>query len=167
MKKRKIKSALALACSLLMLISWPASLVMAQDSSADPMLRLYVDPATHIVYTEPGRGRRLLATIPSSALTGGAASSTSIEQRQARDEQELQENRAQMTELLQKNDQLEAQNEHFQTQMGAPGEAWERRMDNLKPFVRTQRVISPARTRLASQPEASLAWRWGNPPCEA
>jgi len=39
--------------------------------------------------------------------------------------------------------------------------------DDLKPFVGTQRVANPARKRLASHPEASLAWRWGNPPCEA
>jgi len=38
---------------------------------------------------------------------------------------------------------------------------------NLKPFGTTQRVITPARTRLASHPEASLAWRRGNPPYEA
>ena len=34
-------------------------------------------------------------------------------------------------------------------------------------FRRTLRVTIPARTRLASHPEASLAWWWGNPPCEA
>jgi hypothetical protein len=140
MKKRKIKSALALVCSLLMLISGPASLVMAQDSSADPMLRLYVDPATHIVYTEPGRGRRLLATIPSSALTG-AATTTSIEQRQDRDEQELQENRAQMTELVQKNQQLEAQNEHFQTQMAEIQPAWRSYIENFQDKFRVGTLV--------------------------
>lgn len=140
MKKRKIKSALALACCLLVLISGPASLVMAQDSSADPMLRLYVDPATHIVYTEPGRGRRLLATIPSSALTGGA-STASIEQRQERDEQVLQENHAQMTELVQKNEQLEAQNEHFQTQMAEIQPAWRSYIENFQDKFRVGTLV--------------------------
>jgi hypothetical protein len=45
-----------------------------------------------------------------------------------------------------------------------PGEGgW----NNLKPFGRTQRVVIPARTRLAGHPEASLAWRWSNPSREA
>jgi hypothetical protein len=140
MKKRKIKSALALACSLLMLISGPASLALAQDSSADPMLRLYVDPATHIVYTQPGRGRRLLATIPSSALTG-AASTAALEQRQDRQEQELQQNRAQMTELVQKNEQLEAQNEHFQTQMAEIQPAWRSYIENFQDKFRVGTLV--------------------------
>jgi hypothetical protein len=39
--------------------------------------------------------------------------------------------------------------------------------DDLKPFVGTQRVTNTRPERLASHPEASLAWRWGNPSCEA
>ena len=140
MKKRKIKSAVALACSLLMLISGPASLVMAQDSSADPMLRLYVDPVTHIVYTEPGRGRRLLATIPASALTG-ASGTAEMEQRQDRMDQRLAEDHAQMTELVQKNEQLEAQNEHFQTQMAEIQPAWRSYIDNFQDKFRVGTLV--------------------------
>src|SRR5271163_3088480 len=133
MTRQKIKSAFALACSLLMLLSGPASWVAAQDSSADPMLRLYVDPATHIVYTEPGRGRRLLATIPASAMAGGGtASTTDLERRQDVTDQRLAEDHAQMTELVQKNEQLETQNEHFQTQMAEIQPAWRSYIENFQ-----------------------------------
>src|SRR5262249_34556650 len=39
--------------------------------------------------------------------------------------------------------------------------------DYLKPFVGTQRVAKSRPERLAGHPEASLGWRWSNPPCEA
>ncbi|HTT75828.1 MAG TPA: hypothetical protein VMF50_07595 [Candidatus Binataceae bacterium] len=140
MRKRKIKSALALALSLLMLASGPVGWVWAQDSSADPMLRLYVDPATHIVYTEPGRGRHLLATIPSSALAGGGATAE-LERRQDRTDQELQEDHAQMSELLQKNQQLEAQNADFQTQMAEIRPAWRSYIDNFQDKFRVGTLV--------------------------
>ena len=52
----------------------------------------------------------------------------------------------------------------------APCKTWERRMRckeaALKPFDGTLRV--KARPVAPDQrPEASLAWWWGNPPCEA
>jgi hypothetical protein len=140
MKKRKIKSAFALACSLLMLLSGPASWVAAQDSSADPMLRLYVDPATHVVYTEPGHGRRLLATIPSSALAGGG-STAELERRQDVTDQRLAEDHAQMTELVQKNQQLEAQNEHFQTQIAEIQPAWRSYIENFQDKFRVGTLV--------------------------
>src|SRR5271154_2664059 len=121
MERRNMRSAIGLICSLIMMATGLAQPVWAQEGTADPLLRLYVDPTTHVVYTEPGRGRRLLATIPSSALSGNT---NDLEQRQERTEHELQENRAQLSELAQKNQQLESQNENFQTQIAEIKPAW-------------------------------------------
>jgi hypothetical protein len=53
---------------------------------------------------------------------------------------------------------------NFAVRQAKPGKGeW----NNLKPFVGTQRVTNSRPERLASHPEASLAWRWGDPPCEA
>ena len=137
MKKRTIKPGCALMCGLIMLMAGLARPAWAQDAAADPMLRLYVDPTTHVVYTEPGRGRRLLATIPSSALSGN---NNTLEQRQERTEQELQENRAQLSELAQKNQQLESQNENFQTQIAEIKPAWRSYVDNFQDKFRAWHV---------------------------
>src|ERR1700691_3009876 len=138
MKRRNVRSAIGLICSLMMMASGLACPVWAQDATADPILKLYVDPTTHVVYTEPGRGRRLLATIPSSAISG---STNSLEQRQERTEQELQENRAQLTELAQKNQQLESQNENFQTQIAEIKPAWRSYVDNFQDKFRLGTLV--------------------------
>jgi hypothetical protein len=139
MNTRRVKSALALMCGWLMVLSGLGGMAWAQDSIADPMLRLYVDPATHIVYTEPGRGRRPLATIPASALTGGGTAD--LEQRQAQTERELQENQAELHELAQKNDQLAAQNADFQTQMAEIRPAWRSYVDNFQDKFRLGTLV--------------------------
>jgi hypothetical protein len=138
MKRRNIRSGIGLICSLMMIASGLARPLWAQDAPADPMLKLYVDPTTHVVYTEPGRGRRLLATIPSSALSSSA---NSLEQRQERTEQELQENRAQLTELAQKNQQLESQNQNFQTQIAEIKPAWRSYVENFQDKFRLGTLV--------------------------
>ena len=50
---------------------------------------------------------------------------------------------------------------------GAPGKAWERGMERPETFHWDPVGSQPHPGRLASHPEASLAWRWGDPPCEA
>ena len=56
---------------------------------------------------------------------------------------------------------------------GAPGEAWRRgkrcrpMRTSRKPLCGTQRVRNPARQRMATQPEPSVAWWRSDPPCEA
>src|SRR5665213_1566028 len=62
-------------------------------SDSDPILKLYVDPATHIVYTVPGRGRRLLTEIPASAL-----SARDDENRREKTERILDRNQARLAE---------------------------------------------------------------------
>jgi hypothetical protein len=50
----------------------------------------------------------------------------------------------------------------------APGKAWERRMlDELKPIGRSPAGESPAPAKVGHRPEPSVAWRGGNPGCEA
>jgi len=51
--------------------------------------------------------------------------------------------------------------------VGAPGEAWERRMRRTETFRWDPAGNQSRPERLASHPEASLAWRWSNPHCEA
>ena len=67
-RKLRSKLAAAFAASMLALV---CAAVASPQSDPGPMLRLYVDPATKVVYTEPGKGRRLLAEIPASALAAG------------------------------------------------------------------------------------------------
>jgi hypothetical protein len=130
MNKRKIKSMSALIISLAMFVSGPANWVLAQDGTGDATLHLYVDPVTHVVYTEPGRGRRPLATIPASALTAGTAAS--MEQRQVHDEQELQENQAELHELAEQNDRLQSDNAALNAQIAEIRPAWRSYLDNFQ-----------------------------------
>src|SRR5271170_2907009 len=84
----------------------PAGRLLAQDAStATPMLRLYIDPKTKVVYAEPGRGRRLLTEIPASALSAGA-----LEQRQEKTEAQIEQNQQQIQDLVGQNHRLEASN---------------------------------------------------------
>ena len=138
MNGRKVKSVLALILGCLILVHGRGLVAWAQDTPGDPILRLYVDPITHVVYTEPGRGRRLLATIPSSALNGGT---DSLEQRQAQTERELQENRSEWSELARKNQQLTAQNADFQTQMAEIRPAWRSYVDNFQDKFRLGTLV--------------------------
>jgi hypothetical protein len=42
-----------------------------------------------------------------------------------------------------------------------------KRLETRKPFIATLRVNESRPAKLGQQPEASLAWWRGNPPCEA
>jgi len=73
MRDRRVKFNFVLAIVYLLATLGFAQRSLAQDSSGSvPMLKLYIDPSTKIVYAEPGRGRRLLAEIPASAMAAGA-----------------------------------------------------------------------------------------------
>lgn len=139
MNKLRINSVFAVIGSILMLLAGPANWVLAQDATGDPTLHLFVDPATHIVYTEPGRGRRPLATIPSSALTSG--STMGMEQRQARDEQQLQENQAELHELAEKNEQLVSDNANLNAQIAEIRPAWRSYLDNFQDKFRVGTLV--------------------------
>jgi len=115
----------------------PSAPLLAQGSSgSDPTLKLYVDPATHIVYTVPGRGRRLLTEIPASAL-----STRSLEERQEKTERKLDQNRARLAELAALNQQLETSNEDLARQMAEIRPAWRSYIENFQDKFRVGTLI--------------------------
>lgn len=106
----------------------PAARLRAQDASTSaPMLRLYIDPKTKIVYAEPGRGRRLLTEIPASAL-----SASTFEQRQQKTEAQLQQNEQQIRELMDKNQKLETSNFALTQQVDEIVPAWRSYIQNFQ-----------------------------------
>ena len=98
----------------------------AQDASTS-MIRLYVDPRTKIVYTEPGRGRRLLTEVPASALATQA-----LEQRQAKTEAQLEQTQHDISALTQRNAQLELSNRNLDQQVAEVKPAWRTYLDNYQ-----------------------------------
>src|SRR6202022_482083 len=84
-----------------LLLRLVASAHAQSPSATTPMLKLYVDPKTKQVFTEPGRGRVLLANIPVAALDPNA-----IEQRvEQKTQVQLQQNQQQMLEIGRRNQQ--------------------------------------------------------------
>lgn len=128
MKMRKGTSTLSRFTSLLtavaFLISTPAAL-LAQ--SAGGMLRLYVDPNTHIVYTVPGRNRVLLTEVPT-----GAASTRALQDQQAKTQQQLDQTQQQVNALAEKNQQLEVTNADLTRQMAQVTPAWRDYIENFQ-----------------------------------
>ena len=92
------------------------------QTTTDGMIRLYVDPKTHIVYTEPGRGRRLLTEVSPSALSG---SGQTLERRQEETERKVDQDRAKLAELGAKNQQLQLANDDLTHQMAQIKPAWQ------------------------------------------
>ncbi len=104
----------------------------AQSSSGTPMLKLYVDPKTKQVFTEPGRGRVLLANIPVAALDPNA-----IEQRvEQKTQVQLQQNQQQMLEISRRNQQLESDNALLARQVAEITPAWRSYLDNFQSKIR-------------------------------
>jgi hypothetical protein len=102
------------------------SLAQSADAS-DPIIRLYVDPTTHIVYTVPGRGRRLLTEVPTSAL-----STRNLEERQDQTDHKLDQDRARIAELMAQNEQLEGNNDALSKQVSDIKPAWKDYTDNFQ-----------------------------------
>ena len=117
-KRIKFKVAILIVCSLATLGF--AKLLLAQSTDGtDSPIRLYVDPATHIVYTVPGRGRRLLTVVPTSAL-----STQNLEQRQDEADQKLDQERARIAELQAQNEMLQSSTEALNKQVADIKPAW-------------------------------------------
>lgn len=116
---------IAAVCTLLCVMSY-AVRAYAQDASTS-MIRLYVDPRTKIVYTEPGRGRRLLTEVPASALAAQA-----LEQRQAKTEAQLEQTQHEISDLTQRNAQLELSNRNLDQQVAEVKPAWRTYLDNYQ-----------------------------------
>lgn len=110
--------------------------VFAQDSKADPVIKIYVDPRTHILYTEPGKDRRFFAQFPASAL-----SDLSIESRQEKTEQELRANQQQLSTVIEQNQQLEANNNNLNRQISEMGPAWRSYIDNFQDKFRLGTLV--------------------------
>ena len=86
---------------------------LAQDSPGSvPMLKLYIDPSSKIVYAEPGRGRRLLTEIPASAMAAGV-----IQQQQQKTEVQLRQNEEMISALVAKNQEFETTNRELAREM--------------------------------------------------
>lgn len=103
-------------------------MLRAQTSNiSGQTLRLYVDPRTHIVYTEPGRGRLLLTEIPASRLEA-----TRIEQRQQKTEEQLQQTQKQLSDLQSQNHTLAISNHDLNQQMAEIRPSWRNYIENFQ-----------------------------------
>ncbi|MGD0075198.1 MAG: hypothetical protein ABSD31_12800 [Candidatus Binataceae bacterium] len=123
-----MKFKLAMVAAALWFAVLPAGRILAQDASGSvPMLRLYIDPKTKIVYAEPGRGRQLLTEIPATAL--GAKS---FEQRQEKTEADVQQTQQQMKELMDRNRQLEVSNTALTQQVNEIVPSWRSYIENFQ-----------------------------------
>jgi hypothetical protein len=128
MKNRRIKFNTAiLVVSFLATLGFAGGSLAQSANDSDPIIRLYVDPATHIVYTVPGRGRRLLAEFPASALSNRA-----LEQRQDQTDHKLDQDRARIAELMTQNQQLEGNNDALSKQVSDIKPAWKDYTDNFQ-----------------------------------
>jgi hypothetical protein len=134
---RMIKYRLAVSFAFLLLVFVPAGRSLAQEASGSgSMLKLYVDPRTKVVYTEPGKGRRLLTEIPASSFNPGA-----IEERQQKTEVQLQQNQQQISDLLEKNQQLAVSNRNLSEQMAEVRPAWRSYIENFQDKFRVGTLV--------------------------
>lgn len=120
----KLSSMLSVLIAGVLVIGLAGSL-RAQDSpDSAPMLRLYINPKTKVVYSEPGPGRRLLSEIPRSTVNSNEVL--------RKTEVQLRENQQQISELQQKNQQLETSNLDLTRQMAEIKPAWRSYITNFQ-----------------------------------
>jgi len=100
------------------------------------MLKLYIDPSTKIVYAEPGRGRRLLAEIPASAMAAGA-----IQAREDREETQLRQNQDMISALVAKNQEFETSNRELNREVAEIKPAWRDFIDNFQDKFRIGTLV--------------------------
>jgi cell division protein FtsB len=137
MSNRRIKFKIAMAIvSLLATLGFAGRLLAQSADDSDAMLKLYVDPKTHIVYTVPGRGRRLLTEVPASAL-----STRGLEERQEETERKLDQDRARVAELAARNQQLEASNFDLSKQVSEIRPAWRDYIENFQDKFRLGTLV--------------------------
>jgi hypothetical protein len=135
--RRTIRFSIAMAAVSLLASLGLAGRVLAQSADdSDPTIRLYVDPATHIVYTVPGRGRRLLTEVPASAL-----STRNLEERQDQTDQKLDQERARIAELAAQNEQLQSSNDVLTKQVTDIKPAWKDYTDNFQDKFRVGALV--------------------------
>lgn len=120
----KLRSLLLVLAAGLLVIGLAGNLPAQDSADSMPMLRLYINPKTKVVYSEPGPGRRLLSEIPMSTVN----SSEVLRKTEA----QLKENQQQISELQQKNEQLEASNFDLNKQMAEIKPAWRDYINNFQ-----------------------------------
>lgn len=101
------------------------------------MLRLYVDPKTRQIFTDPGRGRVLLGQVPLSAIEVGSVEENIERKVEQKTQAQLDANRQQIQQLVQSNAQLEQSNVDLQRQVAEIEPAWRSYIDD---FARKFRV---------------------------
>ena len=137
MRKGRFKFNFALAIVSLLATLGFAGRLLAQDAAESvPMLKLYIDPATKIVYAEPGRGRRLLTEIPASAMAA-----TAIQQREEKAETQLQQNQVMISALVHKNQEFETSNRELTREMTEVRPAWRDYIDNFQDKFRIGTLV--------------------------
>src|ERR1700691_5108899 len=110
---------------------------LAQDSPGSvPMLKLYIDPSSKIVYAEPGRGRRLLTEIPASAMAAGV-----IQQQQQKTEVQLRQNEEMISALVAKNQEFETTNRELTREMAEVRPAWRDYVENFQDKFRVGALL--------------------------
>ncbi len=115
---------------------WSSLMPLQALAQSESMIKLYVDPKTHIVYTEPGRGRRLLTEVSPSALSG-----QSLEMRQQETERKVDQDRAKIAEVSARNQQLETANEDLTRQLAEIKPAWRSYIENFQNKFRVGTVL--------------------------
>ena len=127
MKLEKYRLAIAALVGAMLLALGTSGTAGAQ-SSATPMLKLYVDPVTGQVFTRPGRGRSLLTEVPVTTLDTSA-----IERRvEQKTQTQLDANKQQIQQLVQKNAELTQSNTDLQKQVAEIKPAWRSYIDNFQ-----------------------------------
>ncbi len=128
MRNKRIKFNIAvLVVSCIATLGFAGRLLAQSADGSDPIIRLYVDPATHIVYTVPGRGRRLLTEVPTSAL-----STQRLEQRQDQTDERVDQERARIAELQAQNEMLQSSNDNLNKQVADIKPAWSAYTSNFQ-----------------------------------
>ena len=162
MRNRKIRFSIALVVVSFLASFGLAGRLLAQSADdSDPTIRLYVDPATHIVYTVPGRdSRRLLTEVPASAL-----STRNLEERQDQTERKLDQERARIAELAAQNAQLQNNNDVLAKQVTDIKPAWKDYTDNFQDkfqrrnsSVRRLPLLHPHRIPAAGTNATNESW---------
>jgi hypothetical protein len=132
-KHRFVIAALLGAISLALGMSGTAG----AQSSATPMLKLYVDPGTGQVFTRPGKGRALLTEVPATTLDAGA-----IERRvEQKTQVQLDANKQQIQQLVQQNAELTQSNADLSRQVAEIKPAWRSYIDNFQDKFRIGTLI--------------------------
>jgi hypothetical protein len=106
------------------------------SGGATSMLKLYVDPATKIVYTEPGKGRRLLTEVPATTFDVDR-----LQRQQEQTEARLSQTQQELSDLAQKNKALADNNFQLSEQVAEITPAWRHYVENFQDKFRIGTLV--------------------------